>query len=203
VCKPGKIKGGNIVTIHVKQTKAVHAGLVIAALAFFAAGNATIYMGSEVFQSYADELHSHPLIVLVFSLTVLFLFLTHIGLGLYLFFENRIVGPVRYAVEKRVADHSFACKTMPYTGLILLLFVLIHVFSFTFGPEDVLISETVKTMFQPPSESGSGKAQSVVSTTSTQFAAAARVSAPSKSRDSASIQWQSSSTMTMGSRLVR
>jgi succinate dehydrogenase / fumarate reductase cytochrome b subunit len=120
--------------------------LLLLFLSAHAAGNATIYMGSEVFQSYADELHSHPLIVLVFSLIVLFLFLTHIGLGIYLFFENRLVNPTRYTVEKRVAEHSLAAKTMPYTGLFVLVFVLIHVFSFTFGPKDVLISETVKTM---------------------------------------------------------
>lgn len=112
-----------------------------------AAGNATIYMGSEVFQSYADELHSHPLIVIVFSLIIFILFVVHIGLGLYLFLENRRDPGSRYAVVTRVAKNSFASKTMPYSGLLVLLFVLIHVSGFTFGrPVDVLISETVKTM---------------------------------------------------------
>lgn len=111
-----------------------------------AAGNATIYMSSDVFQSYADELHSHPLIVIVFSLIIFFLFLVHAALGLYLFFENRLVSPSRYAVTTRVAKSSFASKTMPYTGLFILLFVVVHIFSFTFSPDDVLISETVKTM---------------------------------------------------------
>lgn len=111
-----------------------------------AAGNATIYMSSEVFQSYADELHSHPLIVIVFSLIIFILFVLHVGFGLYLFFENRRDTGSRYVVSTRVVQNSFASKTMPYTGLFILLFVLVHVFGFTFGPDDVKISETVKVM---------------------------------------------------------
>ena len=111
-----------------------------------AAGNATIYMSSKIFQGYADELHSHPLIVIVFSLAIFILFVIHVGLGLYLFLENRRDIATRYAVTTRVVENSFASRTMPYTGLFILLFVLIHVFSFTFGPKDVPISETVKTM---------------------------------------------------------
>ena len=112
-----------------------------------AAGNATIYMGSDVFQSYADELHSHPLIVLVFSLAIFFLFVVHAGLGVYLFLQNRRDTGSRYAVATRVVKYSFASRTMPYTGLFILLFVLVHVSGFAFGrPENVLISETVKVM---------------------------------------------------------
>ena len=111
-----------------------------------AAGNATIYMSSKIFQGYADELHSHPLIVIVFSLAIFILFVIHVGLGLYLFLENRRDIATRYAVTTRVVENSFASRTMPYTGLFILIFVLIHVFSFTFGPKDVPISETVKTM---------------------------------------------------------
>lgn len=111
-----------------------------------AAGNATIFMSSEVFQSYADELHSHPLIVLVFSLCLLAVFLVHIAVGLYLFNENRAVSTSRYAVCTRVVKNSLASQTMPYTGLFLLLFVVIHVFGFTFSPKTVPISVTVKEL---------------------------------------------------------
>lgn len=120
--------------------------LLVLFLITHAAGNATIYMSSEVFQSYADELHSHPLIVLNFSLGLLFIFLCHIVVGLYLFYENRQVSQSRYEVTKRTVKNSFASDTMPYTGLFILLFLLIHVASFTFGPKDVEISVTVKEL---------------------------------------------------------
>ena len=111
-----------------------------------AAGNATIFMSSAVFQSYADELHSHPLIVLVFSLVFLLIFLVHIGIGLFLFYQNREAGSSRYAVNTRVVKNSFASETMPYTGLIILLFLVVHLFGFTFAPKDIPISVTVKEL---------------------------------------------------------
>lgn len=110
------------------------------------AGNATIFMGSDVFQSYADELHSHPLIVLVFSSVLLLVFLAHIFVGLYLFFENRETSHSRYAVYNRVVKNSFASETMPYTGLFILAFLFVHIFGFTFSPKDVPISVTVKEL---------------------------------------------------------
>jgi succinate dehydrogenase / fumarate reductase, cytochrome b subunit len=110
------------------------------------AGNATIFMGSDVFQSYADELHSHPLIVLVFSSVLFVVFLAHIFVGLYLFFENRETSHSRYAVYNRVVKNSFASKTMPYTGLFILAFLFVHIFGFTFSPKDVPISVTVKEL---------------------------------------------------------
>ncbi|PIE72884.1 MAG: succinate dehydrogenase [Deltaproteobacteria bacterium] len=120
--------------------------LLVLFLMTHAAGNATIFMSSEVFQSYADELHSHPLIVLVFSLSILAILLCHIGVGIYLFYENRQVSNSRYIVSKRVVKNSFASETMPYTGLIILLFLIVHIFGFTFSPEDVKISVTVKEL---------------------------------------------------------
>ncbi len=110
------------------------------------AGNATIFMSSKVFQSYADELHSHPLIVLNFSLGLLGVFLAHIFVGLYLFYQNRAVSNSRYAVCTRVVKYSFASETMPYTGLFLLVFLVVHIFGFTFSPKTVLISVTVKQL---------------------------------------------------------
>ncbi len=110
------------------------------------AGNATIFMGSEVFQGYADELHSHPLIVIIFSLSLLLVFAAHIFVGLFLFYENRQVSASRYEVYTRVVKNSFACATMPYTGLFILLFLFVHIFGFTFSPEDKLISVTVKEL---------------------------------------------------------
>ncbi len=110
------------------------------------AGNATIFMSSAVFQSYADELHSHPLIVLVFSLSLLVVLLAHIIVGLYLFYENRQVINSRYAVTTRVVKNSFASATMPYTGLFILIFLFVHIFGFTFSSKDIPISVTVKDL---------------------------------------------------------
>ncbi len=111
-------------------------------------GNATIYLSSSAFQHYADALHSLPILVFLFSMSLLVLFTAHIGIGLYLFYQNREVSKSRYAVEAHIVEekNSIAARTMPYSGLFLLLFLLVHISGFTFAPEDVPISETVKVL---------------------------------------------------------
>ncbi len=129
-----------------KAVMAVSGLMLLLFLCSHAAGNATIYMSRAVFQGYADELHSHPLIVIVFSTGIFLVFLVHISLGLLLFLQNRQAGASRYTVSTRVVSDSLASKTMPYTGLCILLFVLVHVFGFAFGPADELIADTVKRL---------------------------------------------------------
>jgi len=112
-------------------------------------GNAAIYIGSEAFQGYADALHSLPMLVFLFSVSLLIVVLAHVCIGLLLFFENREVNKSRYAIEAHIVKekNSLAARTMPYSGLFLLLFILVHVGAFTFGPDDIPISEYVKQYF--------------------------------------------------------
>ena len=111
-----------------------------------AAGNATIYIGRAVFQGYADELHSHPLIVFLFSSGLFLVFLVHIGVGTVLYLQSRQTALSRYSVSARVVANPLSSKTMPYSGLCILIFVLVHVSGFAFGPEHEVISETVKRL---------------------------------------------------------
>ena len=129
-----------------KVTMATSGLLLLLFLCAHAAGNATIYMSRAIFQGYADELHSHPLIVIVFSLGLTVIFLLHIGFGLYLSYENWQVSKSRYAVTTRTVKEKnvLAARTMPYSGLFILLFLLIHIAGFVFRPEEVPIALTVK-----------------------------------------------------------
>lgn len=111
-------------------------------------GNAAIYVSSKAFQAYADALHSLPILVFIFSFSLLVIVGAHVYVGLTLFWENREVSKSRYAVEARVVEekNSFAAKTMPYSGLFILLFLLVHISGFTFAPKDIPISTTVKEL---------------------------------------------------------
>ncbi len=117
-----------------KIVMAVTGFCLIFFLLVHAAGNTTIFVGSEVFQTYADTLHSHPVIVLLFRVGLTLIFLTHIGVGLTLWLESRKEGKNRYQVNTWVSKNSFAMSTMPYTGLFLLFFILAHVFAFAVAP---------------------------------------------------------------------
>jgi succinate dehydrogenase / fumarate reductase cytochrome b subunit len=106
------------------------------------AGNLTIYMGKDVFNSYAEHLHSlGPLLVLA-EWGLLIFAVTHISTGLLLFYQNYKARPTRYAVNKRAGGRTLGSATMPYTGVILLLFVIYHLFNFHF------VDKTHTTIFQ-------------------------------------------------------
>ncbi|MBC8207761.1 MAG: succinate dehydrogenase cytochrome b subunit [Desulfobulbaceae bacterium] len=118
-----------------------------------AAGNATLFSSSELFQAYADQLHSHPLIVAVFSNSLLLIFLIHVITGLTLFFQNRQARPTRYRVTARAASNTLASGTMIYSGLCILLFIIIHIINFSLGNKGHQISETVTSLLARPTYS--------------------------------------------------
>ena len=127
-----------------KLVMATSGFLLLSFLAIHAFGNAAIYMGSKYFQIYADTLHGFPVLVLIFGLGLLFIFVAHIGVGLLLFFEKRKTSS-RYNVQSRVVENTFASRTMPYTGALIFLFLIVHVFGFGIAkPEDVKISLLVQ-----------------------------------------------------------
>ena len=131
-----------------KYIMAVSGLLLVLFLCTHIFGNSAIYISSKAFQGYADALHSLPVLVFLFSMSLLVIFAAHIGVGLYLFYQNREVSKSRYAVEARVVNekNTIAAKTMPYSGLFILLFLLVHVSGFVFAPEDVPISITAKEL---------------------------------------------------------
>ena len=82
----------------------------------------------------------------VLLMIFLVIFLVHIGVGLFLFYQNRQVSNSRYSVSTRVVNNSFASETMPYTGLFILAFLIVHISGFTFSSGNVPISVTVKEL---------------------------------------------------------
>jgi succinate dehydrogenase / fumarate reductase cytochrome b subunit len=121
--------------------------LLLAFLAVHAFGNAAIYAGSKYFQFYADFLHNFPVLVLLASVGLGSVLVLHIVLGLSLFLEKR-QRTGRYEVYARLTENTFASRTMGYTGLFILLFLIIHVTTFVFAPgSDTPISVVVMERF--------------------------------------------------------
>jgi len=101
-------------------------------LATHLAGNLTIYGGEDAFNSYAAHLHSLGPLVTVFELGLLTFALVHVITGLTLFLGNLKARPTRYAVNKSAGGRTLGSATMPYTGIILLAFVIFHLMNFHF-----------------------------------------------------------------------
>jgi len=95
-------------------------------------GNLTLYAGGGVFNSYAEHLHALGPVLLVAELGMIFFALVHVLTGLTLFVQNRFARPSRYAVNKAAGGRTPGSSTMPYTGIIVLGFVILHLVNFTF-----------------------------------------------------------------------
>jgi succinate dehydrogenase / fumarate reductase cytochrome b subunit len=96
------------------------------------AGNLTIYGGEDSFNSYSDHLHSWEPLVTLAELGLLFFAIVHIATGAMLFYQNLNARPVRYSVNKNAGGRSLGSRTMPYTGILLLIFVTFHLINFHF-----------------------------------------------------------------------
>ena len=115
------------------------------------AGNLTIYMGKDVFNSYAEHLHSLGPLLTLAEWGLLIFAVIHISTGLFLFYQNFKARPTRYAVNKRAGGRTIGSATMPYTGVILLLFVIFHLLNFHFVDKtDTTIFQIVSTAFSKP-----------------------------------------------------
>jgi len=106
------------------------------------AGNLTLYMGKDVFNSYAEHLHSLGPFLTVAEWGLLIFAVVHVSTGVFLFYQNFKARPQRYAVNKRAGGRTLGSATMPYTGVVLLLFVFYHLFNFHF------VDKTHTTIFQ-------------------------------------------------------
>jgi succinate dehydrogenase / fumarate reductase cytochrome b subunit len=56
----------------------------------------------------------------------------HIVIGLLLFVQNLQARPVRYAVNKRAGGRTLGSITAPYTGFLILVFIVVHLLKFRF-----------------------------------------------------------------------
>lgn len=106
------------------------------------AGNLTIYGGRDYFNSYAEHLHSLGVVLTLAEWSLLILAVVHILTGLTLFYQNFRSRPVRYKVNKNAGGRTWGSTTMPYTGILLLVFVIIHLINFHF------VDKTNTTIFE-------------------------------------------------------
>ena len=114
-------------------------------------GNLTLYWGRNTFNGYAEHLQALGIFLRVIEAGLICFALIHIGTGLLLFVQNRMARPVRYKVDKRAGGRTLGSSTMPYTGLLLLCFILFHLVQFTFANKtDTTIFEIVSTAFHNP-----------------------------------------------------
>lgn len=124
-------------------------------------GNALIFAGPDTFNEYSHTLISNPLILPV-EVALLVVFLLHVYKAVRNYVTNSAARPVRYA-KKTAAGHtsrkSLASSTMIASGLIIFVFIVIHIWQFRFGSwyetgDEVAIRDLARTEFEVFSNPG-------------------------------------------------
>jgi succinate dehydrogenase / fumarate reductase cytochrome b subunit len=101
------------------------------------AGNLMVFFGPAFFNKYAYTLEGNPLIPVV-ETGLLAIFLVHVYKTVRMYFANRAARPVAYVQKKYAGSPSrktLASSTMIFSGLWLLVFIVVHVKAFRYGTE--------------------------------------------------------------------
>ena len=95
-------------------------------------GNFILFLGADAFNLYAHTLTSNPLIYIA-EAGLLSMFLAHLVLAAVTTLQNRAARPVNYLVHKSSGrGETFASKTMGWTGVIILVFLVLHLINFKY-----------------------------------------------------------------------
>jgi len=114
-------------------------------------GNLTIAGGAEAFNGYAARLHALGPLVTVAEIVLVVMAAVHVGTGIWLFVANCKARPVRSAVVRRAGGRTIGSASMPYTGLGILAFVVLHLANFHFVDKtQVTVFELVAKAFADP-----------------------------------------------------
>ena len=97
------------------------------------------YLSSDpnAYNNYADTLLSLGPLLYLIELGLIAFFVIHIVTGINIYRRKRKARAVGYAEYQSVGQPSmqtFSSRTMILTGVIVLVFLVIHLFSFKFGP---------------------------------------------------------------------
>lgn len=115
-----------------------------------AGGNSSIFFGRTAFLSYAEHLHDLGFLLHVAELILLGVFLAHVSIGVILFLHNLDARSSRYAVQSSAGGRSWGSATMPYTGIIIFSFILLHLFNFHFTDHSRTIADIVAEVLSRP-----------------------------------------------------
>jgi succinate dehydrogenase / fumarate reductase, cytochrome b subunit len=114
------------------------------------AGNLMVFAGRDTFNNYSHLLLSNPLIPVI-EIGLVGIFLLHIYKTVTMYLANQKARPVKYQQKKPAGPPSrktLASSTMIFSGLWLLLFVVIHVKQFKYGAEYAAAGTGVRDLYR-------------------------------------------------------
>lgn len=93
-------------------------------------GNLLIFKGPSWFNAYASMLREFGLLLWTIRIVMLVAFLIHLTLAIQLTIENNKARPLSYRFQKNLRS-TFASRNMIWSGIIIALYIIYHIFNFT------------------------------------------------------------------------
>ncbi|MCB9709357.1 MAG: succinate dehydrogenase cytochrome b subunit [Myxococcales bacterium] len=119
-------------TVFVKTVMAISGVILLGYVIGHLLGNLKLYAGPEAINAYAAWLHSHPPLIWGTRLLLLGAVGAHISAAFRLWALSRRARPIQYQQKEYLAT-TYAARTMRWSGIIVLCFVVYHLAHLTLG----------------------------------------------------------------------
>lgn len=97
------------------------------------AGNLALFASAEsgLYNKYGDMLRTSPILIPA-EIGLAATFLIHLALALWITFDNWKARSIANAETKAAGERTLASSTMIYSGLVILVFLILHLIAFRF-----------------------------------------------------------------------
>lgn len=118
-------------------------GLALAIfIIFHLIGNLMLFGGPQAFNEYTLKLESMGWLLYLAEAVLALFFLVHAYEGIVIYLRKRKARPQNYAMYKSKGDpsrQSLSSRSMIFTGIVLLVFLVIHLKTFKYGETETVI----------------------------------------------------------------
>lgn len=108
------------------------------------AGNLTIFGEEQAFNIYTYQLESLGIVLYIIEFILIVGFLLHAYLGISIWWNRRKARPEgykKYQTKGGPSHNTWASRSMIFTGIVLLVFLVIHIDTFKFGNTEMIALE--------------------------------------------------------------
>lgn len=108
------------------------------------AGNLTLFGSADAFNEYTYALESMGVLLYIVEAGLAFFFLLHAYIGISIWWNRRKARPEgyeEYQTKGGPSHQSWASKSMIFTGIVLLVFLVIHIDTFKFGETATVVND--------------------------------------------------------------
>jgi len=95
-------------------------------------GNLSVYAGADAINSYAYFLHNNKALLYTARFFLLFMLTVHVYFSFSLTFSNNAAREKDYSCKQNLSS-TLASRTMIYSGVAILCFIVFHLLHFTLG----------------------------------------------------------------------